>query len=628
MSSPLFSVGGLASGLDTAGIVRQLVQLERQPVVRFEQRQAELRKVNDAWGQVTTKLSALRAAVDRVGKPGALTPTKVSSSDDRAVAVSANGTGAPGEVSFTVTRLAAAHRVQAGGSFASSTATVGAGTFTLTAAGTGEQLLSVATTDTTTVEQLAAQINAAAGDITAQALKVADGDVRLLITAGATGAGGSFAVGSSPAAVGTTTVLNQGVDAALRLGSLEVTRSSNTIDDLLPGARIELRAVTTTPVAVRAERDTAATVAAVKGMVDGLNGVLATVKDLTSYDAASKKSKPLQGDDTARRLATDLRAAVSATVTGLTGGIRTAGSVGIELDRYGAVTFDEAAFTKALADNPEGVVALFSRAGSSSDPRVRYVASTDRTAAGEHAVQASQAAQVAATTGSAYSPPTGEPRTFTVTSGGRAVSVTVETDATLATAVTRVNEALRLNGVTTLTAVEGTSGGQPALRLAESRYGTTGNFSVVDSGDWGLDGTHAGVDVAGSIDGVAATGSGTRLTASSGRGAGLVVEVSGADLAGLGPVTVIGGLGGALQGVLRWAEGDRSSADPAVAAGAIGRARATLTDEVRRFDRRIDDHEVRLASRERTLRQKFAALESALARLQSQGDRLAGQLGG
>jgi len=628
MSSPLFSVGGLASGLDTAGIVRQLMQLERQPVVRFEQRQAELRKVDEAWGQVTTKLSALRGAIDKIGRPGALTPTKVSSSDDEAVAVSANGTGAPGEVSFTVTRLATAHRIQAGGSFAAATAAVGAGTFTLTDSDTGEQLLSVETTDTTTVEQLAAQINAADGDVTAQALKVAEGDVRLLVTAGATGAGGSFTVGSAPASVGTTTVLTQGVDAAIQLGTLEVTRSSNTIDDLLPGARVELRAVTAAPVTVRTERDTAAAVATVRGLVDALNGVLSTVKGFTSYDATTKKSGPLQGDDTARRLSTDLRAAVSGTVAGLTGGISTAGSVGIELDRYGAITFDEAAFTKAFTEDPEGVVALFSRAGSSADARVRYVTSTDRTTVGDHTLEVTQAALVASATGGAYSSPNGQDRTFTITTGGQAVTVTVEKNATLTTAVTRINDALRLNGVTTLTASEGTAGGLAALQLTESRYGTVGSFSVVDSGDFGLDGAHAGVDVAGTIDGVAATGSGTRLTGTSGPGTGLVVEVSGADVTALGPVTVVGGLGGALAGVMRWAEGDRTSPDAALAAGAVGRARATLTDEIGRFDRRIDDYEVRLASREKTLRQKFAALESALARLQSQGDRLAGQLGG
>lgn len=627
MSSPLFSVGGLASGLDTSGIVKQLLQLERQPVVRLEQRQAELRKVNDAWGQITTKLSALRTAIDKIGKPGALAPTKVSSSNEAAVAVTANGTGTPGEVSFTVTRLATSHRIQAGGSFASSTATVGAGTFALVDSTTGAQLLSVETTDTTTVEQLAAQINAADGDISAQALKVADGDVRLLVTAGDTGASGSFAVGSAPAAVGSTTVLTAGVDASLQLGSLEVTRSSNTIDDLLPGATVELRAVTAGPVTVRTERDTAATVATVKGLVDALNGVLSTVKDLSSYDAASKKAKPLQGNDTARRLATDLRAAVSGTVAGLTGPISTAGSIGIELDRYGAITFDEAVFTKALADNPEGVTALFRRAGSSSDARVRYITSSDRTTVGDHTLDVTQAALVASATGSAYSSPNGQDRIFTITTGGQAVTVTVEKNAALATAVTRINDALRLNGVTTLTATEATVGGQGVVQLSESRYGTAGSFSVANSGDFGLDGTHAGVDVAGTIDGVAATGSGTRLTGTSGPGTGLVVEVSGADVTGLGPVTVVGGLGGALEGVLRWAEGDRSSSDAAVAAGAVGRARTTLSDEIRRFDRRIDDYELRLVSREKTLRHKFSALESALARLQSQGDRLAGQLG-
>ncbi len=629
MSTPTFSVGGLASGLDTQGIVNQLLQLERQPVVRFQQRQTELRKVDEAWGQVTTKLSGLRAQVDKLKAATALSPTTLTSSDADAVTVKANGTARPGAVAFTVTRLATNHQVSAGGSFSSATATVGAGTFTLVRPdGTGDPLLSVAVDAGTTVEQLAGRINGAGAGFSAQAVKVAEGDVRLVVTATASGEAKAFRVGDAPTSVAATTVLTPGVDAKLQLGSLEVTRSGNTIDDLLPGARVQLRRTTAAPVTVEAKQDTAAAVATVKGLVDGLNGVLSTLKDLTAYDAANKKAKPLQGDDTARKLANDLRTAVSATVAGLTG-FSSAGTVGISLDRHGAVTFAEEKFTQALAADPAAVAKLFQRSGTAGDPRVRYVSSTAATQVGAHTLEVTQAAQLATVTGASYSPPLGSPEIFTVTTGGRAVSVTIEADANLTTAVLRINQALRAEGVTTLVASEGTDGGGlPAISLAESRYGTVGTFSVSGSGSMGLDGTHAGTDIAGTIDGAAATGSGARLTATAGSGTGLAVEVTAADVTNLGGVTVTGGLNGALERVLRWAEGDRTSVDPNQAVGAVGRARKNLTDEIRRFDTRISEFEVRLVSREKTLRGKFSALESAMQRLQGQGNWLAGQFGG
>jgi len=628
MATPLISIGGLASGLDTQGIIGQLMQLERQPVVRFQQRQAELRKVDEAWGQVTTKLSALRAAHDKLEAPGALEPVTVQTSDDDVVRATATSTARPGSVSFTVSQLANRHQITAGGSFATADATVGVGTFTLGRAdGTGEPLLSVTTDATTTVEQLATKINDAKAGFTAQAVKVADGDVRLVVTAADSGAAEQFAVSGGPASVAGTTVLTAGQDAILHMGGLELRRASNTVDDLLPGVTLDLRATTATAVTVTAVHDATAAVATVKGLVDGLNGVLSTIKDLTSYDPTSKKSKPLQGDDTARKLASDLRTALTSPVAGLTGDYTSAGSIGVGLDRYGAVTFDEAKLRAALADDPEAVTALLNRTGSSADARVAYVSSSDATAFGEHALEISQASTTAAITGTAYSPPTGSPKTFTINTGGVDVSVSVDADASIASAVIQINQALALAGVTSLTASETTSGGQPALQLGDSRAGSAGTFAVTGTDTWGLDGTHAGLDVAGTIDGVAATGSGTRLTGTSGTGEGLVVDIAGSGTGTHGPVTVSGGVLGALEGVLRWAEGDRTATDPALASGSVARARTSLTDEIRRFDRRISDYDVRLASREKTLRQKFAALESSLSQLQGRSSFLAGQMG-
>ncbi|HHU83267.1 MAG TPA: flagellar hook protein, partial [Firmicutes bacterium] len=57
-----FGIDGLVSGLDTTQLVKELVALERQPVVQLEARKSKLQAENDAWRAVNSRLYSLREA--------------------------------------------------------------------------------------------------------------------------------------------------------------------------------------------------------------------------------------------------------------------------------------------------------------------------------------------------------------------------------------------------------------------------------------------------------------------------------------------------------------------------------------------------------------------------------------
>lgn len=621
MSTPLFSIGGISSGLDTDSIITQLMQLERLPVVRFEQRQAALRQVSDAWSAVTTRLSAVRTAVDALRQPASFAAhVSATSSQPGAVTVTTSGTPATGELSVTVDRLASAHQLAAGGTFASRDALVGSGGVTLTRTD-GTVLTTVPTDEHTTLAQVAQRLTDAGAGVSAQVVQTNDGEHRLVLTATATGEAARFDLQSSLAGLDTTEVLRTGDDAHLRMGTLDVYRSSNRVTDLVDGVTLQLHAVTgAEPVTVSVQQDVDAAAQSIKGLVDALNGALTTMKDLSAYNPESNASGPLQGDSTLRRLVTDLRAAVSGAVAGLDGATRHASEVGIGLDRHGAITLDESKLRAALAEDYDRVTSLFARTGGAADPRVQYAASTSATVGGSYEVHIDKAATVALVTGASYTPPSGEPKTFSITTGaGTSVSVTVEEGASLATAVQRINEALAAGGVTDLVA----DAHDGALRLAETRYGSAYGFTVAGSGELALDGQHTGEDVSGTIGGLAATGQGQTLTGAAGAVEGLSLRITATQAevdtaAGFfGEAGVGTGLAGVLDRTLRLFEGS---------GGEIARARQSLTNEIRRFDDRIAEFEVRLASRETTLRRQFTALESAMGRLQSQSAWMSSQI--
>ena len=162
---------------------------------------------------------------------------------------------------------------------------------------------------------------------------------------------------------GTSSVTN-GQNAKITLAgqSLPTEFTSNTVTDLMPGVDVTLLAGSEgTSATITVARDTEGLTASVKGMVDAVNAALEEIGTLTAYDATTKKSGLLGGDTLMRGIRNDLIESVS---RGLGG--ESLATVGIQVDRYGKLTFDEAKFKAAYAADPAGTVAKF--AGTDATP--------------------------------------------------------------------------------------------------------------------------------------------------------------------------------------------------------------------------------------------------------------------
>lgn len=633
----LFSIGGIASGLDTDDIITQLMQLERQPIARMQQRQQTLASTRDAWGQVNTKLSTLRSAVDAIRRPDRFTNlTSVTSSAPDAVSVTRSGRPTDGEqLSFTVEQLATRMQQSAGDTFTGRDALLDGRQLSVTVGGETVDLTEDLGDDATLADLIAA-VNTADLGVRASALQVSEGQFRLVLTADDTGSLGAFSVDSGGWAEGFE-VTQQAHDAMVRVGGIEVTRSSNTIDDLVDGVSITLHRTTDTAVTVGASRDVEAAVNAVKSFVDAANSALGTISKLTSYDAETGTAGALQGQFAATRLAAQIRSTISAPVQGLTGADATASAVGIRTARDGTLELDEARLREAFTNDFDATARRFSRAAAADSDAVSSASGRSDTQAGTYQVEVTRAAEVARVTGATYLPPGGgQPKAFMVLApSGKMVTVRIDTDATTSTqAAAAIQDALAEAGVTNLTA--STDGDR--LVLETTGYGSDASFTVqelevdehgeivldaegnpvVDEAGtaFGLAGTHEGVDALGTINGEEVVGRGRVLEATQGPAAGLSVTVNGLPDEPFN-VSFWHGIGGALDQQLARAEGS---------GGSIARARASLESQSRIFQTRIDAFEDRLASREVTLRRQFVALETSISQFNAQSQWLDGQI--
>lgn len=617
------SIGGLASGLDTNSIIAQLMQLERVPIQRLSLRQAVLNRESDAWGTVVGKLSAVRSATNNIRAIAEFEKfSKATSSDEDVLTVSVTGTPALGAVDLTVEALAYAEQRATNDNFASADAAMGTRTLDIT---TSSGMLTVAPDSVDmTLTDYAAKINSTVDEVRAQVVQIQAGEYELVIKAKDTGLANTFSVVATDW-TNAWTETQAASDAQVRMGDpvngLLVTRASNTIDDLVEGVRINLRQVSATPVTVTTERNIDAAVAKVGKWVTEMNALLQAAKDLSKYDAEKKKGEALTGDSTLRGLVGDIVKAVTDAVTGLTGDYSTAASIGLETTRDGLLTLDDLVLREALTDDFEAVGELFARNGAVTDSRLRYIVATDETQPGTYAVAVTTAAEVA-NISVAY---TANAETLTITSGSLSADVVLDGTETLAQALTKINDALEAEGITTITAED--DGG--AIRLFESRYGSAVSFTVSSTGGgFGLAGTHIGADVIATVDGASYTGKGQTLT----------IHDEGADVDGLtlrltASTTDVDGAGGTLSlGDLVYSTGlagrvSQRIADYEGTDGRIDILRDGLKAQVDQYQDQIDQMEVRLTIKESTLVKQFAAMERMMGTLTAQGNWLAAQLG-
>lgn len=612
MAIPTFNVGGLVSGLDTNSIVSQLMQLERRPIYQLEGRKSDIEARNRAWSQISTRMNAVQDKLKALDGPDDWRKfASVTSSNEDAVKVTTSGTANIGSASFTVDRLAATHQVASTGTFASMSDLVGVGDFTITD-GNGTDH-TITTTASTTVSDLANQIEALDADISASLIFTDSSTAKLVVSANESGADASFTTSTTIGSLAGFSVVEQGVDSQLTVGSgpgaLTIERASNEINDFISGATITLKSTTTEKVDVSVTRDTEAAVTAVKELVDELNKAISSIAGFSKAGSEDTEGGPLALDATARNLALNLRSSLSGVVSSLGGTYNTTSSVGLSITRDGSYTLDETKLREALEDDFGSVADLFQHSTSATDSRVSVTRTGDSAMDGTYGVEITQAATKAAFTGISY-PASMLAQSFTITTGTTAVNVSISADAPITDAIDAINQALGDAGITTITATN--DGG--AIKLASSVYGSNGDFTV-SANDLGLDGTHAGLNIAGTINGVAATGNGQSLSGT-GDLDGLILKItaSAAEVSGAGGTLALGTISshsGLAATIGEYFESVTESG------GTIDRATDRWDSQLDLIKARIEQLEERMDSREASLRRQYTAMETTLARLNS-----------
>jgi len=265
---------GVGSGIDTGNMVRQLTEIERSaPQQRIDtKRELTETKISD-YGLMNSALSTLQAAADILVEPEGLFSKTASFTDSDALSPSSLSTEVPaGIYNFEVEQIASA-QAMAFAEFASTSAEVGEGTLTFNF-GNWTRDVDDLDTDLDTTEPLSftqdtdhesATITIDAENNSLEGLKDAINDADMGVTASIvhTGTGYKLSILAESGANNELQIVATesgdpglanfkfdetvpsvetqiGQDALIAINGLQVSRSSNTVDDIVNGLTLDI----------------------------------------------------------------------------------------------------------------------------------------------------------------------------------------------------------------------------------------------------------------------------------------------------------------------------------------------------------------------------------------------------
>ncbi|TIC84743.1 flagellar filament capping protein FliD [Crenobacter intestini] len=677
------SVGGLGSGMDIDGLIKNLMAIESRPLLQLQQKEALLQQKISAVGMVKGAVTTFQSAVKALQDASKFVSFKGTSSSTEHIDISASSKAPTGSFSVKVLQLAQEQKL-ASGSFASAQSAITGGgdtTLTFSFGTTGKDGFTqdtdrapkkVTIPANATLEDIRDAVNKA--DVGVNASIVNDGSgYKLVYSSKETGTKSTMKVEASDAALHKVathdalgnkltdaatgkpllTEVQAAKDAKFLLDGIEVTKQGNTVSDAIDGVTLTLKQAhkdTETAARLSVSKDTSGIKKSLEGLVKGYNDLMKSLKDVSgvNLDATVKpgEARPagiLNGASIIRTIQNQVRGAFSLPSDN-GGAFKLASEFGLTFNADGTMKLDDKLLDKALEKNADDISKFFATAAVTSDAGISYVGGSSKTQAGEYEVVITQLLN--GTLAGTGKPQTGNAAfagKFSLEIDGLAVGVNKSFDLTKGAPAlaeqlqTAINEAAKkafddFNAAAPLdkkrtdvpkVSISVDEGGK--LVMKSDKTGKDSSIKVIGNGlDFaGFAGAvpiPGGDSVAGTIGGHPAKGDGNKLTGAVGTPVeGLVIEVNGGAGGSRGTVSFTKGFAFDLDQTL---EGlvKKDGAIDAFSTG-LGESAKVLSSQQEALQKRLVDTEKRY-------RAQFSAMDALLAQYNNMSNFLTQQLAG
>ena len=153
-------------------------------------------------------------------------------------------------------------------------------------------------------------------------------------------------------------------DAQLDVDGIVVSRSSNTVDDVIDGVTLTLNkrdVGNASTLTITDDRSSATT--AINAFVSAYSNLNTTIKSLTAYNATTQTAASLSGDSTARSIQSQLRTMLGNAISGL-GGAQRLSDIGVSFTSTGTLEVNQRQAQRSTRRPELDVGAFFAGSGT------------------------------------------------------------------------------------------------------------------------------------------------------------------------------------------------------------------------------------------------------------------------
>lgn len=397
MSSEILSrLNTNGSGLNLAELANSLVDAETLPKISAAQSTREEAELAiSAYGTLRSSYQSLDSTLGSLAGAEVLQAT--STSPNVGLTVTDRTTLAEGTTTIEVSQIAQRQVLEFTG-FTSADDTIGTGSLTIDigvwfsdtdfAANPDFASETITIGDGATLSELAEALTSLDG-VTARVLDRGDGTFTLGVVS-ELGAGQAIRLTAAETTPGLAAFDNTATNAAVQVQAAQdamvtvdgitVFRSSNSIDDIVPGATLTLTGPTETAAAVSVARDMELAYAVLQDFVGSLNTTIQSLKDITNAGLEGDDRGALAGDRTAVRLMTDLMNTISAPLSGHGDRNLYLADLGVATERDGKLSMNRMVFERAFNNDPAAFDAIFQNSFGSTTEAVEVSGTVGRSA--------------------------------------------------------------------------------------------------------------------------------------------------------------------------------------------------------------------------------------------------------
>jgi len=347
------------TSIDVASIVEQLMKVENKPLDALTSKIDKQKLVISDLGAIKSKVAAFQGALKEFENPLSYNTVSANSSNTKVLTASGSNGALLGNYSVEVNAVASADTYNISG-YSSANAAVYVDGFSLEV---GDDEFTWTPSVPTTLTSLVNWINSLDAEVYARVVQTTgDSAYSLQIFGTKTGVDNAVTFSGLYSDVGNVTAVNPGdvdtsqsADAEFTINGVDFERSSNTITGVIDGVTLNLISPSTAGESevINVTRGDDNSEVVIKKLIDSYNDLISTYKSMTANTMNSDKPGTFANNPMILSFINEIKAkfSIGASYGSEMGNSISLGTMGIDLQRDGTLSFNALNFFNAQADS-------------------------------------------------------------------------------------------------------------------------------------------------------------------------------------------------------------------------------------------------------------------------------------